>query len=352
MFLTLEINFSPGDTMNGNEFEKALSERDCERVLELLDDYVDSIEDENELREVLKKLEELAFECDDPYDLVHEIAHIYAHFDETDRGIDLYRRLAESRKDDPEEYAVGLYYLADAYEHFGMPEKAIETYNKLLKLEEGRGDEKEVALTLANLAMNYDELGEIERAVELMEKARKLFEEIGDEKNYMISLLDLAHFRYELGDYDTAEALIKGVLRSPRDNEVEINAKLVEAEIYAGKEDYRRAFVAIRDALVKAVETDDELFALVFETLMEFIKGLFNEEVYGEIHENMGIFAEAFEDDTAEFFRAIGELARWKEGDEEAKKRFDELYAKIQNEDLKAILDEWKRPKLSLSLGL
>jgi hypothetical protein len=63
-------------------------------------------------------------------------------------------------------------------------------------------------------------------------------------------------------------------------------------------------------------------------------------------------FAEMFEDDTAYFFRAIGEMARWKAGDNEAKKRFDELYSKVENEDLKAILDEWKRPKLSLSLGL
>ncbi|WP_461866567.1 tetratricopeptide repeat protein [Thermococcus sp.] len=335
-----------------NENELFQSEKDCERVLELLDDYLDSIEGEEELREALRKLEDLVFECDDPYELAHEIAHIYAHLDETDRGIELYRRLAESRKDDPEEYAVGLYYLADAYEHFGMPEKAIETYSKLLELEEELGNEREVALTLANMAMNYDEMGEVEKAVELMERAREIFERINDEKSHMISLLDLAHFRYELGENDKAEGLIRIVLKNPRDNEIEINAKLVEAEIYAGREEYRRAFVAIRDALLKAVDAGDELFGLVFDTLVDFIEGLFNEKAYRDIYENIEIFAEAFEDDTAEFFRAIGELARWKEGDEEAKKRFDELYAKVQNEDLKAILDEWKKPKLSLSLGL
>ncbi|NJE85557.1 tetratricopeptide repeat protein [Thermococcus sp. CX2] len=335
-----------------NEFEKALAEKDCEKLLELFDDYIEGIEDEEKLREELKKLEEVVIECDDPYDLAHEIAHVYAHLDDVERGIELYKRIAERKKDDPEEYATALYYLADAYEHFGMPEKAIETYEELLKLEEELGNEREIALTLANLAINYDELGETEKALELMERARDIFSRLSDEKNHLISLLDLAHFHYELGDYEKAETLIREVLRSPREDEIEINAKLVEAEIWAGREDYKKAFLALRDALLKAVETSDELFGLVFDTLVDFIEGLFNEKAYREVYENVHLFAEAFEDDTADFFRAIGELARWKEGDEEAKKRFDELYSNVENEDLKAILDEWKRPKLSLSVGL
>ncbi|ACJ17360.1 hypothetical protein, conserved [Thermococcus onnurineus NA1] len=335
------------------EWEKALEEKDCEKLLELFDDYIENIEDEETLREELKRLEEVVVGCDDPYDLAHEIAHVYAHLDDAESGIELYKRIAERKKEDPEEYATALYYLADAYEHFGMPEKAIETYEELLKLEEEvLKNEREIALTLANIAVNLDEIGETEKAIELMERARDIFERLSDEKNYLISLLDLAHFRYELGDYNTAEALINEVLKNPRDNEIEINAKLVEAEIWAGREDYGKAFRALRDALLKAVDTNEEIFGLVFDTLVDFIEGLFNEEAYEDIHENIGLFVEVFEDDTAEFFRAIGELARWREGDEEAKKRFDELYAKVQNEDLKAILDEWKKPKLSLSLGL
>jgi len=335
------------------EWEKALEEKDCERLLELFDDYIEDIEDEGELRKELERLEGIVLDCDDPYELAHEIAHVYAHLDDIDAGIGLYKRIAESRKDDPEEYATALYYLADAYEHFGIPDKAIETYEELLKLEEEvLKNEREIALTLANIAVNYDELGETEKAIELMERAREIFERLGDEKNHLISLLDLAHFRYELGDYDTAEVLINEVLRSPREDEIEINARLVEAEIFAGKEEYEKAFRAIRDALLKAVDTSDEIFGLVFDTLVDFIEGLFNEGSYGVVAENMESFAELFEDDTAYFFRAIGELARWKAGDEGAKKRFDELYSKVENEELRSLLDEWKKPKLSLGFGL
>jgi len=334
------------------EWEKALSEKDCEKLLELFDDYIDSIEGDEELRRELERLGKIAVECEDPYDLLHEIAHVYAHLDDAEAGIGLYRRVTERKKDDPEEYATALYYLADAYEHFGMPEKAIETYEDLLKLEEEvLKNEREIALTLANLAVNYDEIGETEKAIELMERAREIFERLGDEKNHMISLLDLAHFRYELGDYDAAEGLIKEVLRSPREDEVEINARLVEAEIHAGREEYDKAFKALREALLKAINVSDDIFGLVFDTLVDFIEGLFNEGSYGVVADSMEGFAEVFEDDTAYFFRAIAELARWKAG-EDTKKRFDELYSKVENEELKAILDEWKRPKLSLSLGL
>ncbi|WP_457741543.1 tetratricopeptide repeat protein [Thermococcus sp.] len=335
------------------EWEKALAEKDCEKLLELFDDYIESIETEEKLREELNRLGGAVVQCDDPYDLLHEIGHVYAHLDDVESAIELYKKVVELKKDDPEEYATALYYLADAYEHFGMSEKAIETYEKLLEHEEKvLKNDKEIALTLANLAVNYDELGKIERAIELMERAREIFERIGDEKNRLISLLDLAHFHYELGDYDTAEALVKEVLRNPRDDEIEINAKLVEAEIHAGREDYDKAFKALRDALVKAINVNEEVFGVVFDTLVDFIEGLFNEQEYETIAKNMEAFAELFEDDTAYFFRAIGELARWRAGEDEAKTCFDELYSKVQNEELKAILDEWKRPKLNLSLGL
>lgn len=335
------------------EWEKALAEKDCEKLLELFDDYIDTIEDEETLRQELKRVGEVAVECEDPYDLLHEIGHVYAHLDDAEAGIELYKKVAERKKDDPEEYATALYYLADAYEHFGMPDKAIETYERLLKLEEEvLKNEREIALTLANLAVNYDELGETEKAIELMERAREIFEKLNDEKNHMISLIDLAHFHYELGNYDTAEALIREVLRNPRDDEIEINAKLVEAEIHAGRGDYDKAFKALREALLKAINVNDDVFGLVFDTLIDFIEGLFNEEEYEVIARNMEGFAELFEDDTAYFFRAIAELARWRAGEEGAKERFDELYAKVENEELRSILDEWKRPKLSLSLGL
>jgi tetratricopeptide (TPR) repeat protein len=335
------------------EWEKALAERDCGRLLELFDDYIDSIEDEETLRRELERLKEVVPDCEDPYDLAHEIAHVYSHLDDIEAGIELYKRLVEKKKDDPEEYATALYYLADAYEHFGMPEKAIETYQKLLEHEENvLKNEKEIGLTLANMAVNYDDLGETEKAIELMERAREIFEKLHEEKNYLISLLDLAHFKYELGEYEEAEALIKEVLRNPRDDEIEINAKLIEAEIWAGRGNYDRAFKALREALVKAIDVSDEIFEIVFDTLIDFISGLFDEGSYEAIAKNMESFAELFEDDTAYFFRAIGELARWKAGDDEAKKRFDGLYAKVENEELREILDDWKRPKLTLGLSL
>ncbi len=107
------------------EWEKALSEKDCERLLELFDDYIEGIEDEEKLRGELKRLGgEVVPDCDDPpYDLAHEIAHVYAHLDDLEEGIGLYKRILERKKDDPEEHATALYYLADATSTSACPRR-------------------------------------------------------------------------------------------------------------------------------------------------------------------------------------------------------------------------------------
>ena len=60
----------------GKGLKKALESKDCQKVLEYLDDYLEIIESEEELRELLQRLEELALECEEAYGLAHEITHI------------------------------------------------------------------------------------------------------------------------------------------------------------------------------------------------------------------------------------------------------------------------------------
>jgi len=334
------------------EWERALEEKNCDKLLELFDYYIDSVGEEK-LEEELNRIVNVALNCEDPYGLLHEIAHIYAYLGDEEKALESYRKIVELKKENPLEYAEALYYLAEAYEHFGMIDKAIETYEKLLELEmDVLKNERETALTLANLAANYNELGNTEKAIELMERAREVFERIGDERNYMISLIDLAHFHYELENYEIAEKLIKRVLRSPRDSEIDVNAKLVEAEINAGKGDYEKSFRALKEALFRAGEISDDLFDVVFDALSDFIGGLLTEGKYRPITENMEMFVELFEDDTRYFFYALKELARWRSGIKEAKESFEEFYSNVKNEELKALLDEWKRPRLNLNLGL
>ncbi|RLF90269.1 tetratricopeptide repeat protein [Thermococci archaeon] len=333
------------------EWENAIKEKNCEKLLEIIEDYLDMIEEEEQLKKELERAGQVAIECEN-FDLIHEIAHTYEHLGETEKGIELYKKVVEKRKGkDREEYAEALYYLADAYEHFGMPEEALKAYEELLKVEEELGNEKEKALTLANIAIVKDELEETEEAIRIMEKARNIFAKLNDEKNYLISLIDLAHFHYELGEYEKAMKLIQEVLRNPIDEEIEVHSRLVESEIYAGRGENKKAALSLRKALQRA-ESDEDLYGIAFESVLEFIEGLFNESNYQALKDVAPVFAELFEDDTRQFFQAIEKLAEWRLGNEEAKKEFEELYGKIENEDLKAMLDEWKRPKLSLGLSL
>ncbi|MFA4641236.1 tetratricopeptide repeat protein [Pyrococcus kukulkanii] len=333
------------------EWENAIKEKNCEKLLEIIEDYLDTIEDEEQLKRELERAGQVAIDCEN-FELIHEIAHTYEHLGETEKGIELYKSVIEKRRDrDKEKYAEALYYLADAYEHFGMPEEALKTYEKLLRVEEELGNEKEKALTLANIAIVKDELEETEEAIRIMEKARDIFAKLNDEKNYLISLIDLAHFHYELGNYEKAMELIQTVLRNPIDEEIEVHSRLVESEIYAGRGENKKAALSLRKALQRA-ESDEDLYGIAFESVLEFIEGLFNESNYQALKDVAPVFAELFEDDTRQFFQAIEKLAEWRLGNEEAKKEFEELYGKIENEDLKAMLDEWKRPKLSLGLSL
>ncbi|AIF68549.1 hypothetical protein PAP_00515 [Palaeococcus pacificus DY20341] len=337
------------------EFSKALEVKDCEKILELLDDYLHTVEREDQIIELLEKLEDAAVECES-YDLAHEIAHIYAHLNKEEKIIEPYKRILEKVKENEEKYIQALYHLADAYEHFGFLEEAINAYEELLNLERKRGDETEEALTLAHLALAHEELEDLEKAIEFMEQAREKFQKLNDELNYLISLVDLAHFYYEAGKDEKAEELIREVLKKPRSDEIEVNALLVKSEIEAERENYREAFKDISKAMLKALETDENLFLFAFETLQNFLEALFNEKLFEEVYENVDVLVNAFDDvnkDYANFFNALGELAKLKEGQEKAKARFEELYTSIENEELREILNDFKEKGVKfLNIGL
>ncbi|AAL82090.1 tetratricopeptide repeat protein [Pyrococcus furiosus DSM 3638] len=330
------------------KIKEAIKNRDCETILELLDEYLEQIEDEEKLREALKEIGEAAVECED-FDIIHEISHLYEHLGEPEKGIELYKKIVERRKGDKEKYAEALYYLAEEYEHMGMPEEALKIYQELLEIEKELGNEREIALTLANIAVVKDELGEADEAIKLMSEAKDIFEKINDTKNYHIALIDLAHFYYELGEYEKAMQIIEEVLRNPLDDEIEVHGRLVESEIHSALENYKKAALSLRNALLRSGD-DEYLFETAFEAVLEFIEELYNEEKYAELKEVASLFAELFEDDTKFFFQAIEKLAEWKLGKEEAKKEFEELYNKIENEEMKEFLDELKKPKVNLSL--
>lgn len=324
------------------ELERAIAEKDCEKVLELFDDYIEGVEDEGELKATLKKLEELAADCWS-YDLAHEVAHVYAHLGEEERLFNAYRNITE-RARGSDRYAEALYYLADAYEHFGFYEEALKTFEELYKIEKSAGERKEEALTLARMALVHEELDDLEEAIKKMEAASALFKELGDDLNFTITLVDLAHFYHSSGDDERAMRLIEEVLRNPRDTEVEVNALLIRADVKLENGQYREGFKDIAVAMVKAFETDEELFIFVLDTMKHHVETLITEKNYAPVYENMDLFVEAFDEheDYARFFRAIAELARLKEGDEAAKGRFDELYAGVEDNDLRALLDELK----------
>jgi len=78
--------------------------------------------------------------------------------------------------------------------------KAIEFYNKSLKIREEIGDKKGIANSLNNIGSIYNKLGKIEKALESFDRSLKIQEEIGDKKSAATSLINIGNLYYSQGD--------------------------------------------------------------------------------------------------------------------------------------------------------
>ena len=70
----------------------------------------------------------------------------------------------------------------------GEYEKAVDLYNRSLKMFEDLGDKSGIASTLHHLGMIHHDQGEYEKAVELYNKSLKIKEELGDKSGIAITL--------------------------------------------------------------------------------------------------------------------------------------------------------------------
>lgn len=104
-----------------------------------------------------------------------------------------------------------IYNLANAINNIGFyqsrhgnPQKALEYYQKALKLYEEQKDRKMTAILLNNIAFIYDNQGYVSRALEYFYKNLKVQEEIGDTVGAAYSLNNIGYVYISLRDYSKA----------------------------------------------------------------------------------------------------------------------------------------------------
>lgn len=297
--------------------------KDAEKVAELLYYKADELEDE-ELKEVLKKAEELAKEKKH-HELYKLIAYIYQEFLGVNK-ISEFEELAFS-----EDTFEAKFHLADLYALTGEIEKALGLFRELLEEETAKGNKENIAKVYYSMALAHEELAEYDKAKELMEKAAKAFEELGKEEDYMHALIYLAYLKFESGEVSEAKADIAKLLPRIKDKPTLMaQVHLVFEEIFEDEENYDAALQECLYAMLEARE--GEYLDITFDALIDVIWQLMLEDKFDVIYENMDMFSNAFED-LREFFDGVKAIALFKDG-------------KIDAEEAKKALGKIKDPRL------
>jgi len=312
------------------EILKAIEEKDCRKVADLLYHKLDRMEDD-ELKEILEKAEELAKECRDP-ELYKIVVYYFHEILEIDR-IEAFENFVYE-----EDTFEAKFQLADLYYLIGDLEKSLAMYRGLLEEETEKGNLENIGKVYHNMAMIHEELQEYEKALELLKKAEEIYRELGDEEELLKLRIHRAYVTFEAGDTYPAKAMVAEVLPKVLDKkELLVEAHLTFEEIFEEDENYDAALQECLYAMIHAKGTEYEDIA--FGSLMDVLWQLFLDDDFERVYLNIDMFSNAFPDMKA-FFDAVKAIALYKDGkikEEEASKAIEKVSDESQLELLELL---------------
>jgi tetratricopeptide (TPR) repeat protein len=123
-----------------------------------------------------------------------------------------YRRLFDKELDTVGT-AVLLHNFGIIFQQRGDYDKALEYYDRSLKLAEGFGDRFSVSTSLHQIGMIHQARGDYDKALEYYDRALKLAEEFGDRPGTAYSLGEVGNTHYLRGEYEKALTNYNEVLK-------------------------------------------------------------------------------------------------------------------------------------------
>ncbi len=314
------------------EIIKAIKERNCKKVANLLYYKVDELNDED-LSEVLKKAEALALECND-LELYKLVVYYYHELLGVDK-ISEFKKMAEEEGDFEVKFE-----LADLYYLIGELEKSLELHRSLLDEETKKGHKTNIAKVYYNMALIHEELQEFEKAKELMEKAEGIYRELGDEKEFLHVAVYKAYVTFEMGETYKAKAMLAGLLPKVLDDKRLLSElHLSYEEIFEEDDNYEAALQECLYAMAHAKGT--EYYDVAFDALIDVIWQLFLDDDFETVYSNMDMFTGAFPE-LGDFFNGVKALALYKDG-KMKEERLSRTIGKIKDQrflDLLELLGE------------
>ncbi len=286
------------------EILKAIEEKDCRKVANLLYYKVDELNDED-LSGVLKKAEALALECSD-LELYKLVVYYYHELLGVDK-ISEFKRMVEEEGSFEVKFE-----LADLYYLIGELEKSLELHRSLLDEETEKGHKRNIAKVYYNMALIHEELQEFEKAKELMEKAEEIYKELGNEKELLHVAIYKAYVTFEMGETYKAKAMLAELLPKVLDDKRLLSElHLSYEEIFEEDDNYEAALQECLYAMIHAKET--EYYDVAFDALIDVIWQLFLDDDFETVYSNMDMFAGAFPE-LGDFFNGVKALALYKDG--------------------------------------
>ncbi|MEM2972395.1 MAG: tetratricopeptide repeat protein, partial [Candidatus Bathyarchaeia archaeon] len=132
-----------------------------------------------------------------------------------DKAMELYQKSLKIKEElgDKSGIAKTLHQLANIHYLQGNLDKAMELYQKSLKIGEELGDKSGISATLHQLAMIEQDRGNLDKAMELYQKSLKIGEELGDKSGIAKTLHQLAMIEQDRGNLDKAMELYQKSLK-------------------------------------------------------------------------------------------------------------------------------------------
>ena len=126
----------------------------------------------------------------------------YSDLGEPRKAIEYYEKALKISKEIDDRRGEGnrLGNLGNAYSDLGEPRKAIEYYEQALKIAKEIGNKRGEGAELGNLGNAYSDLGDPRKAIEYYEQALKVAKEIGDRRNEGIWFGNLGNAYSDLGE--------------------------------------------------------------------------------------------------------------------------------------------------------
>uniref|UniRef100_A0A7C4TGK0 Tetratricopeptide repeat protein n=1 Tax=candidate division WOR-3 bacterium TaxID=2052148 RepID=A0A7C4TGK0_UNCW3 len=162
---------------------------------------------------------------------LNSLGVIYRTKGEYDKALELYQKDLKICEEIGDKRGIGIASnnLGVFYHDKGEYDKAIELYQKYLKISEEIADKQNIALANGNLGVANHDRGEYNKAFELYQKALKISEEIGDKKSISRTISNLGSLFLELGELKKAEEYLIDAEKSVK----EISDKYLLIDVFS-----------------------------------------------------------------------------------------------------------------------